>query len=453
MTMAMSDDTHRFPAFLRTILPLLLLAGAAGTGVVLLKTSPTVPKSIPPLVAAVVEVADFSAQDVSVVVEAFGSVVAARQTPVQPQVTGRVVMLHPQLLPGGLLKQGQPLLKIDGDDYRIQLAETTAQLSMAQVEIEGLGAGVSALRSRAAQVEAELEYLRWNMERLNRLLENRQAGEAEGLDARTKCASQEAVLSGIRAQIREQEHGVAAAEARITVAESRVAAARLALARTHVEVPFDAVVLAESVEVGQLLTPQTVVATLAATDEFWVQAAVPVGQLNRIRFSGPQATGGSPVTITLATGAQPVSRRGEVLRPLGQLNPQGRMAQIVVAIRDPLALDRDPAERTEAIRIGSYVRLAIDAGLLQGVYAIPRQALRENSRLWVRDRDGRLDIRPVDIVWRRQDDVLVRGGFKEGDQLVTTHLASVVPGMPLEVRTPDTDPGVAAERPSTERDP
>ena len=86
--------------------------------------------------------------------------------------------------------------------------------------------------------------------------------------------------------------------------------------------------------------------------------------------------------------------------------------------------------------LGSYVRLEIAVGVLKQVYAIPRRALRENDRVWVRDAEGTLRIRDVEIVWRREreDDVLVRDGFQSGDLVVTTQLSSVVPGMPLAIR-------------------
>ena len=63
-----------------------------------------------------------------------------------------------------------------------------------------------------------------------------------------------------------------------------------------------------------------------------------------------------------------------------------------------------------------------------------RRALRENDRVWVRDAEGKLRIREVRVLWRREDDVLVRDGFSPGDLLVTTRLTSVVPGMPLAIR-------------------
>jgi len=435
----------------RSVLPWLLVLVAIGIGVVLLKTPPQVPKASPVQVAAVVGVADLKPQTVQTTVEAYGTVVAARQTRIQPEVAGRIITLHPRMIPGGLIGAGEVLFEIDTADYEIAVTERAAEVEVAREQIEGLRAGVAATQERVHEVEAELEYLRWNMDRLGSLSENNQAGEAEARDAQSKYAGQRAALAALRAQVMEQEHEVKRAVAQAAVAESRLAAARLALQRTRVQAPFDAIVLNEAVELGQLVDRQTVVATLAATDTYWVEASVPAARLDDIRFADTGGDGSS-VTITMALGERTVRRSGVVLRPLGDLDPQGRMARVLVAIRDPLALREGAVGQEDRILLGSYVRLAIEAGVLQEVYAIPRYALRENSRVWVRDAQGKLGIRRVDIVWRRQEDVLVRDGFSPGDELVTTHLASVVPGMPLDVRTEDDRGGVAAGREVTTDD-
>jgi multidrug resistance efflux pump len=401
---------------------------------VLLKTPPEVPKSRPPQVAAVVGVAKLEPQSVETFVEAFGTVVAAREARVQPEVTGRLVKVLPNLIPGGLISKGETLFEIDKADYVIAVDRATAEVNVARLRVEGLRAGVEVLRRRAQQVEAEVDYLRWNMERLGRLSENEQAGEAELRDAQSSLASQQAALAALQAQVVEQERIIDRAIAENAVAESRLAAARLALSRTSVPAPFDAIVLSESVELGQLVGPQTTAATLAAVDEFWVEAAVPLARLGDVRFSDNGGSKGSSVQVTLVTGENTLNREGVVLRPLGQLDPQGRMARVLVAIRNPLDLGGNHPEDRRAILLGSYVRLSIQARRLDEVYAIPRYALRENSRVWVRDGLGKLRIREVDLVWRRQDDVLVRGAFATEDRLVTTHLASVVPGMPLDIR-------------------
>ena len=90
-------------------------------------------------------------------------------------------------------------------------------------------------------------------------------------------------------------------------------------------------------------------------------------------------------------------------------------------------------QRTRRFRTGSisYVRISkISRKCLP-----PRRALRENERVWVRDAAGTLRIRNVEILWRRTEDVLVRNGFEAGDQVVTTNLTSIIPGMELAIRT------------------
>lgn len=422
------------PRLAQIALPVVLLASAVGVGAVLLRTPPQVPKALPALSAAVVGVAELRAHDPRVFVEAFGTVTAAREVRVQPEVGGRVVFVHPKFVPGGVVRNGEALFRIDRSDYEIAVQAATADLEVSGLQVERIRAGIETLRRQIEQIEAEIEYLRWNADRLARLSEGNQASEAEARDAHSRLASQRAALAALRAQVVEQEKSAASAEAQTNVTRTRLASAELALNRTEVTAPFDAIVQTESVEVGQLVGPQTVVATLAATEEFWVEATVPLARIGDIRFAENAEVRASPVSLTVVTGGAPIVREGFVLRRLGALDPQGRMARILISVPDPFALKNEGLAGANAILVGSYVRVAIDAGVLSGVISVPRLALRENSRVWVRDGAGRLDIRDVEIVWRRQEDVLVRDGFAPDDQLIVTHLASVIPGMPLEVR-------------------
>lgn len=427
---------HATGRAIRIALPILMLAVAVTIGAVLLKTPPQVPKTDPSPVRAVVGVAPLELTSQPVFINAFGTVVAARDVRIQPEVDGRVVALHASLMPGGLLTEGETLFEIDPANYEIAVAQASADLDVARLRVEQLRAGVESLRSQAQEIEAELQYLGWNAQRLAQLTEGNAAGQSEARDAQSQFASKTAALAALRAQVAEREASVKAASAEVLVAESRLAAANLALERTKVRVPFNAVVLRESVELGQLVNPQTTVATLAATDAFRVEAAIPIARLPDIRFAVNDPETASTVRVTLATGEEPFVREGVALCPLGDLDPQGRMARVLISIQDPLLLDpQDDANAgARPLLLGSYVRLAITAGRLDDVYIIPRLALRENSRVWVRDKDGALAIRDVHVVWRRQSDVLVRNDFAAGDHLVVTHLASVVPGMPLDVR-------------------
>jgi len=78
-------------AMSRIVLPFVVIAVAAGIGAVLLKTPQQVSKSPPQHISAVVGVVELRPQSERVFVEAFGTVVAAREVRIQPEV---VQVLH-----------------------------------------------------------------------------------------------------------------------------------------------------------------------------------------------------------------------------------------------------------------------------------------------------------------------------------------------------------------------
>jgi multidrug efflux pump subunit AcrA (membrane-fusion protein) len=415
------------------VVPLLFVLAALGIGAALISSPPHVPKTNPETMAPVVEVSELLPGDIEVFIEAFGTVVPSRSIRVMPEVGGRIIELHQQFEPGGLINRGELLFKIDPAGYEIAVAQSKADLQVARHETSRIKAGIEALRGRARQLDAEMSYTRWNAERVWKLAEQDSAGQMESRDVRSRLEVQIAARETVDAEIAEQEMAVESAQAGADVAARRLESAELALARTVVKAPFDAIVVSENVEQGQLISPQSSIAILAATDAFWAEAAVPVSGLRDIRFSIDDPQHASRVRVWLATGGDSIEREGFALRPLGNLDPLGRMARVLISIRDPLGL-ADEAGASRRVLLGSYVRVRIEAGVQEDVYVIPRKALRENDRIWVRDADGKLAIRSVSIVWRRQEDVLVRNGFEAGDELVTSHLASVVPGMPLRIR-------------------
>ena len=75
--------------------------------------------------------------------------------------------------------------------------------------------------------------------------------------------------------------------------------------------------------------------------------------------------------------------------------------------------------------------MQIDAGSIDNVYSIPREAMRDNNRIWILSEDNTLEIRDVEILWQRKDDLLVSGDIATGDRLITSRLQSPLPNMKL----------------------
>lgn len=328
----------------------------------------------------------------SVVVRAQGQVIAAQKVLVQPELTGRVIWMNENLIPGGHVASGETLLRIDPRDYQSALESQRAQLESRRVQIR---------QEQAQQVIAQREWA---------LLRDEVRTSEEGRDLALR------------------EPQIRSAEAALRAAESSVRQARTNLTRTNVIAPFDAVVQAENVDLGQLVSPSTQLATLVGTEHFWVQVSLPVEQLGSIRIPSAHGEEGSPATVIQAVGEdQQIVRYGRVLRVLGDLDPVGRMARILVEIDDPLGLEQPLGERSLPMLLGAFVRVEIAAGELEDVFEVPREALHAGDHVYLVDDDSRLEVRPVEVVWRREQSVLVRG-LNPGERLVLSQIPTPVGG-------------------------
>jgi len=128
-------------------------------------------------------------------------------------------------------------------------------------------------------------------------------------------------------------------------------------------------------------------------------------------------------------------RRGRVIRLLGDLEPVGRMARLLIGIVDPLGLKgrgegKGPG-RFLPLLLDSYIRAEIDCGPVARVYRLPRTAVREEDRLWLMDQEERLEIRPVEIAWKDRDHVYLRDGLESGERVVTSNISVPAAGIKL----------------------
>jgi len=131
-----------------------------------------------------------------------------------------------------------------------------------------------------------------------------------------------------------------------------------------------------------------------------------------------------------------------VVKLLGDLEEEGRMARILIAVDDPLDLD-SPEQTRPPLLIGEYVRVEIEGPELDGVVALPRSALKNGRDVWVVRDDNTLDIRAVDIVWRGETTVMVRNDLRDGERIIMNGLSAPVQGMKVMVDEPADTPSAA----------
>ncbi len=221
--------------------------------------------------------------------------------------------------------------------------------------------------------------------------------------------------------------------AQLALAQAALDKARLDLQRTRVRAPFNAIVQKRMVDLGARVTTANTLVTLAGTDRCWVEVTVPVHQLKWISVTGGKGNSGASVRIHNPAAWGPgFSREGKVIRLAGDLEDEGRMARLLVAVDDPFALAAENKGQP-VLLMDSYVRVEIEGQQLDQVAAISRRHVRDGDQVWIMGESGALEIREVGIAFRGRDQVLVTDGIRSGERLVVSDLAAPVAGMPLRV--------------------
>ena len=203
--------------------------------------------------------------------------------------------------------------------------------------------------------------------------------------------------------------------------------AELDLQRTEVVAPFDAQVLSRAINVGSQVSTGDELARLVGVDEYWVMAAVPVRSLQWIEFPSTDSELGSNVRLRDPDSWPPGSQRtGHVARMIGTLDQQTRLARVLVVVRDPLGRTTDEPP----LILDTLIETEIEGREIDHVVRLDRDLIHKGDTVWVMN-DGKLEIRETEIVFRDAKHAYITEGVDDGDEVVTSTLATVAEGIGL----------------------
>jgi RND family efflux transporter MFP subunit len=387
---------NRRTAALNVILAVLsLLIAGAGAGLLYLsRPQPEKAETVKPEVRVKVMIAKPASQEVRV--DSMGQVKPAHEIIIQPEIAGRVISRSANLIPGGIVEEGEILARIDSRDQATAIAAQEAAIAQARLSLADE-------RGRKDVAESD-----WQ-------------GRLDGLadDSRDFALRQPHVTS---------------AKANLSSAQAQLKKARRDRGKSAIRSPFDGIVREVSIEVGQLATQSTRLATLVNINRYWVEVSVPVANLAHLDIPGINVAGlrGSPAIVSLDAGPTlKVERPGYIERLLSDVDSRGRMAKLLIAVEDPLALGADIANRPLPLLLGSFVQVALEGQPIADAVRIPRTALVEDRFVWL-VADGVLTRREVDVVWRDRQSVIAQG-LRSGDAVLVTPLAAPTEGLEVIV--------------------
>ncbi len=387
---------------------LAILAASAAAIVAINKTEPTAQQiNATRKSAALVETVTAERGTFSPRLVVLGTVEPAQDILLSPRVSGQVVELAPEFVPGGMVRQGDLLLRIDPADFE-------NALSIRESELQQVAASLEIEQGRQSLARQELVLLGETIAEADRAL----------------------VL---------REPQLASIQAQLNAAKAAVQRAKLDLERSRVFAPFDAQVLDRSVNVGSQVSPGDELGQLVGIDEYWILAAVPIRSLRWIQFPDPD-TEGSAVTLrdSDAWGAE-AEREARVERMIGTLDNQTRLARVLITVPDPLGRKSD----APPLILDTLIEAQIEGRPIEDVVRLSRDYVRDRDTVWVMQ-DGKLEIRETDIVFRDAQYAYIRGGLTGGEEVVITTLATVADGVGLRKMGDPAAPNSGPNREATD---
>lgn len=383
-----------------TITCLAILGASAAAVVVINKTEPTAQqvnatrKSSALVNTITAERGTYSPQLV-----VLGTVEPAQDITLGPRISGQVVELSPEFIPGGMVSKGDLLLRIDPSDFENAVSISNSELLQKEAlwEIE---------QARQRLAVKELEMLQDTIDDTNR-----------GLVLR--------------------EPQIASIKAEMAAAKASLERAQLDLDRTEVTAPFDAQILTQSVNIGSQVRPGDELARLIGVDEYWIMAAVPIRTLRWIQFPKTSEDGtsteGSKVILRNTDAWGPdAQREGRVARLIGTLDQQTRLARVLITVADPLGRESD----APPLILDTLIETQIEGKEINDVIRLPRDYVRDQDTVWVM-KEEQLEIRETQVAFRDAEYAYIREGIEEGEDIVTTTLATVADGVGLRKITDD----------------
>jgi RND family efflux transporter MFP subunit len=327
-------------------------------------------------------------EDHQVVITSYGEIKPLESTLLATQVSGEVTQWNPKFIVGGFVKRGEILFNIEPDNYEATVLESEAAVASAQAILIQEKANAHVAREEANRIP--------NSKPSDLYLRKPQ------------------LLS---------------ANAALKSAEARLKRARRDLAKCAVRAPYDALIIAKNIGLGQFVNIGSQVAILNNIET--AEVTVPVAGFDSAFL--PESVSGLAANV-IQKGVNTFSRTGVISRDLGVVDSETRMSNIVIRITDPYGLNSD----LPPLKFGSYVEVNFDGKTLKNIYRLS-QELVHNNTVWIVNEKNQLESRKVTVNKEVGEFFLVSKGLHGQEKLVVTLPEYPKVGQEVKIETANTE--------------
>ncbi|MDP7496530.1 MAG: efflux RND transporter periplasmic adaptor subunit, partial [Roseibacillus sp.] len=353
-----------------------------------IRNGPEAPTSEPKMRMVTVVVEKAVVSEVELKLKSGGEVLPRRRTAVSAEVGGRLSFVHDQFETGETFEGGGPerrgdlLLQIDRADYEAALAAGEATLADARLMLT---------MEEARKAQAMRDWLK--------------IGNGEEASELVKRIPQ-----------------IASAKAKIAAAEAALEKAKRDLNRTEIRVPYDCRLERTYVDVGSTVTPGMPLVDLVSLGAVEVRLPLSLEDYGYLMRKDGGITG--EVEAIGRIGGKTVNWNGRIIRSEEMVERTTRSINVVAEFG---------TDGGDAPPIGMFVQAFIRGKTLSEVVRVPRSAMIDGDNVLLA-KEGRLDIRPVEVLRTETAEVIVRGGSAKGEVPAGAQIVITPPNSPVQNR-------------------
>ena len=380
------------------ILIIALIAGSVALASYLIKTKPEPRKRVRTPTIPVVEIMTPQPQSFTQKIGSSGTVEANRSTNIIAEVSGKVTQVNSAFQEGSYFRKGQHLLSIDNTNYKNAIVIASAEVSQRTLELK-TEQNLASLAVRDFQL----------------LGNNRRPNE-----------------------IASRKPHIAASLASLEASRIRLQQARDDLNKTRVMSPYDGRLLSRSVDIGQYVTPGTLLGQVYSTDYVEVRLPLSLAEYEQLKlpenFRNQQAKKSAEmpeVKFSARYGNKSYEWTGRVVRASPAMDARTRQISVIAKIEDPFTKKSD--SDAPPIKIGQFMQAEIIGTTLRNVFVIPTTATRQNREVMIYD-EGKLRVQPIEVLATDKDQlVIAEDSLPTLAKLIITPMPSARDGMDVRL--------------------
>ena len=341
-----------------------------------------------------VEVKKILPETVNVIIKSQGSVIPHKESQIFPEIIGPVVYVSSKLYEGSSFNKGDILAKIDSKDYELDIKSAESTLAAAKTKLS-----FEKAESNSAREE-------W-----------KKIGSGEPGDLTLRIP-----------QLKQAESAVEAAEANLERLKRN-------LDKTIIKAPYDGLVRKKNIDIGTVVSPGYLLASIYAIDYVEVKLSIPDEDLAflDIPLDGTEINIENQARVNLigSFGGENIIWNGKIVRMEAEIDSKSRMAILIARVSDPYNLSKYKIP----LRVGQFVEAEIIGKKFNNIYTINRELIRNNNQvIIINEIDTTLDYKSVNIIRYIDDFALINKGLDYKTSICLTNLDVMYDGMKVQLK-------------------